>query len=41
MARDVWEGMPLVPITLGLFALPELCNLAIGRTSISEARATA
>ncbi|MBZ9653744.1 tripartite tricarboxylate transporter permease [Phyllobacterium lublinensis] len=32
----LWDGMPLVPITLGLFALPELCDLAIGRNSISE-----
>lgn len=32
----LWDGMPLVPITLGIFALPELCDLAIGRTSISD-----
>jgi len=32
----LWEGVPLVPITLGLFALPELCDLAIARTSISQ-----
>ena len=30
----LWEGMPLVPLTLGIFALPELCDLAISRTSI-------
>jgi TctA family transporter len=32
----LWDGMPLVPITLGIFALPELCDLAIGRTAISD-----
>ena len=31
----LWEGAPLVPIVLGLFALPELCDLAISRTSIA------
>lgn len=31
----LWEGAPLVPIVLGLFALPELCDLAIARTSIA------
>ena len=30
----LWEGLPLVPLTLGIFALPELCDLAISRTSI-------
>jgi TctA family transporter len=35
----LWEGLPLVPAVLGLFALPELCDLAIQRTAItSEAR---
>ena len=29
----LWEGLPLVPLTLGIFALPELCDLAIGRTA--------
>lgn len=29
------EGLPLVPIILGFFALPELCELAIERTSVS------
>jgi TctA family transporter len=32
----LWEGAPLVPIVLGLFALPELADLAIARTSISS-----
>ena len=27
----LWDGLPLVPLTLGIFALPELCDLAIGR----------
>jgi len=31
----LWEGLHLIPIVLGLFALPELCDLAIARTSIS------
>ena len=35
----LWDGMPLVPVTLGLFALPELCDLAIARSAIaSEAK---
>jgi len=32
----LWDGLPLVPIVLGLFALPELADLAIRRSSISE-----
>jgi hypothetical protein len=32
----LWDGLPLVPLTLGIFALPELCDLAIGRTTIVE-----
>jgi TctA family transporter len=32
----LWEGLPLVPLTLGIFALPELCDLMIGRTSITQ-----
>ena len=31
----LWDGVPLVPLTLGLFALPELCDLAIARNSIA------
>jgi TctA family transporter len=31
----LWEGPPLVPIVLGLFALPELADLAIARTAIA------
>src|SRR5579883_2518962 len=30
----LWDGMPLVPFTLGVFALPELCDLAISRMSV-------
>lgn len=30
----LWEGIPLLPLVLGLFALPELCDLAIARTAI-------
>lgn len=29
------DGIPLVPIILGIFALPELCDLAIQRTSVA------
>src|SRR5260370_1034573 len=25
----LWEGLPIVPVTLGIFALPELCDLGI------------
>lgn len=31
----LWDGVPLVPITLGLFAIPELADLAIARRSIA------
>ena len=37
----LWEGLPLVPVTLGLFALPELADLVIRRTRIAQSsRAT-
>lgn len=29
----LWDGLPLLPIVLGLYALPELCDLLINRTS--------
>jgi TctA family transporter len=32
----LWDGLPLLPVVLGLFALPELCDLAISRTSVSK-----
>ncbi len=31
----LWDGLPLVPALLGLFALPELCDLLIARTTIA------
>ncbi|MBO0906093.1 tripartite tricarboxylate transporter permease [Jiella sonneratiae] len=31
----LWEGLPLIPAILGLFAIPELADLAISRTSIA------
>ncbi|MGH6767993.1 MAG: tripartite tricarboxylate transporter permease [Xanthobacteraceae bacterium] len=31
----LWDGLPLVPALLGLFALPELCDLLITRTAIA------
>ena len=37
----LWDGLPIVPVTIGLFALPELADMAIVRTAIateSEAR---
>jgi TctA family transporter len=33
------DGLPLVPVTLGVFALPELCDLLISRRSISSEHA--
>ena len=32
----LWDGLPLVPATLGLFAIPELADLAIKRSKIAE-----
>lgn len=31
----LWEGLPLVPVVLGFFALPELCDLFVTRAAIS------
>ncbi len=31
----MWDGLPFIPITLGLFAIPELADMAVRRTSIS------
>jgi TctA family transporter len=31
----LWDGMPIVPVALGLFALPELADLFISRTAIA------
>ncbi len=36
----LWDGLPLVPLTLGIFALPELCDLAIGRMAVVQAGQT-
>lgn len=32
----LWEGIPLVPLLLGLFALPELCDLLIARSAVAQ-----
>lgn len=32
----LWEGLPLVPLVLGLYALPEVADLAIKRMAISK-----
>lgn len=32
----LFDGLPLVPLTLGIFALPELCDLAIGRSAVFQ-----
>jgi TctA family transporter len=32
----LWDGLPLVPLLLGVFALPELCDLLIARVAISS-----
>ena len=31
----LWEGLPVVPLALGLFAIPELADMAITKQSIS------
>src|ERR1041384_2528937 len=31
----LWDGLPLTPLLLGIFALPELCDLLISRTAIA------
>jgi hypothetical protein len=32
----LWDGLPLTPLLLGIFALPELCDLLISRTAIAS-----
>ena len=32
----LWDGLPIVPLLLGVFALPELCDLLIARMAISS-----
>jgi TctA family transporter len=34
----LWDGVPLVPVTLGLFAIPELADMAIERRRIAGER---
>ena len=31
----LWDGLPIVPVTIGLFALPELADMGITRSSIA------
>jgi putative tricarboxylic transport membrane protein len=37
----LWDKLPLVPFTLGIFAIPELVDMAAARTSIARADASA
>ncbi|WP_146588530.1 tripartite tricarboxylate transporter permease [Puniceibacterium confluentis] len=32
----LWDGVPMLPVLLGIFALPELCDLAIARSALAE-----
>jgi TctA family transporter len=34
-ALYLWDGIPIVPVALGLFAIPELADLVIGRKAIA------
>jgi putative tricarboxylic transport membrane protein len=34
----LWDRLPLVPFTLGIFAIPELVDMAIARTSIAPSQ---
>ncbi|SAK54591.1 Tripartite tricarboxylate transporter TctA family protein [Caballeronia fortuita] len=34
----LWDHLPIVPVTLGIFALPELADMAIERTGIARER---
>ena len=36
----LWDGVPLVPVTIGLFAIPEIVDLAIKGGSIAQLGAT-
>ena len=36
----LYDGVPLVPATLGLFAMPELCELAVSRKKIAGEHAS-
>jgi putative tricarboxylic transport membrane protein len=33
---SLWEGVPLIPLVLGLFAVPELIDLSVRRSAISK-----
>lgn len=35
---ELWDGLRLVPVAIGLFAIPELIDLATSRQAISEVR---
>jgi TctA family transporter len=37
----LWDGLPLTPLLLGVFALPELCDLLIARVAIAANTSTA
>jgi len=37
----LWDGLPLTPLLLGIFALPELCDLLIARVAIAAKGGTA
>lgn len=32
----LWDGVPMLPVLLGIFALPELCDLAIQKSSLTK-----
>ncbi|MDA1035810.1 MAG: tripartite tricarboxylate transporter permease, partial [Chloroflexi bacterium] len=32
---ELWEGIPLIPMTLGFFALPEMVDLTLTRSSVA------
>src|SRR6185437_5177295 len=32
----LWDGVPIVPVALGVFAVPELCDIMINRRSIAS-----
>ena len=34
----LWDGLPIVPVALGVFAIPELCDIMINRRSIASER---
>jgi TctA family transporter len=32
----LWDGLPMLPVLLGLFALPELCDLVVKRAALTD-----